>query len=535
MSRQVAKDEITVETTEDVGEKEKTPPPRRRSNSLRRLFSRSSEREQRKSGSSRRERHDSETSSTGRDDLDVSMSRDRIKPALVSRKDTREARETRDARESRRQDQLDVDEDHEMGEAFMDMFAIVTDLSASAGRTEMPVSASELKAKMLAGIRSIVNDTARRTERIVDAKYAQLKREIEERDQKAYTIEQEIEPPIPFPEGSNLHHSSVRADMYRLFPKQGGKFSGQPGGKDAPATMEVVEYLRAINKAQATCQLCEEDFRDAMLGSTTGKAHALISQWMDANETTTSIYHMLVLQFDRRATPEESKQQLNIFKATKNMNLAKLITVIGQLAARSSAIFPAGDSRKAVMDMDSSQALIRCLPTASSNQAANVYAQTSARLGRVCNYGEFHKSLSVYRTTIDADIRANGVDLPRNKNRNTHSNGKNKGNGNGNNGASNNLSVNAVQQGQSKGNDNKQNKGGNKKAGRPWDGCNMCGKRGHKAADGCPHMWNDRGEVVKCNPTQATCDVCPKYIKHRLNHPQSLCPFRKGGPLHSGK
>ncbi len=71
--------------------------------------------------------------------MDVSMSRDRIKPALVSRKDTREARETRDARESRRQDQLDVDEDHEMGEAFMDMFAIVTDLSASAGRTEMPV------------------------------------------------------------------------------------------------------------------------------------------------------------------------------------------------------------------------------------------------------------------------------------------------------------------------------------------------------------------------------------------------------------
>ncbi len=40
------------------------------------------------------ERHDSETSSTGRDDLDVSMSRDRIKPALVSRRDTREARET---------------------------------------------------------------------------------------------------------------------------------------------------------------------------------------------------------------------------------------------------------------------------------------------------------------------------------------------------------------------------------------------------------------------------------------------------------
>jgi hypothetical protein len=39
-----------------------------------------------------------------------------------------------------------------MGEAFMDMFAIVTDLSVSAGETEMPASASEVKATMLVGI-----------------------------------------------------------------------------------------------------------------------------------------------------------------------------------------------------------------------------------------------------------------------------------------------------------------------------------------------------------------------------------------------
>ncbi len=49
-------------------------------------------------------------------------------------------------------DQSDVDEDHEMGEAFMDMFAIVTDLSVSAEETEMPASASEVKATMLVGI-----------------------------------------------------------------------------------------------------------------------------------------------------------------------------------------------------------------------------------------------------------------------------------------------------------------------------------------------------------------------------------------------
>ncbi len=49
-------------------------------------------------------------------------------------------------------DQSDVDEDHEMGKAFMDMFAIATDLSVSAGETEMPASASEVKATMLVGI-----------------------------------------------------------------------------------------------------------------------------------------------------------------------------------------------------------------------------------------------------------------------------------------------------------------------------------------------------------------------------------------------
>ena len=521
MASRASPDRIEVEVDVEP-EQGKTPPAIRksRSSSVKRFFRRGTEQESKRTPTSRRVRHDSETSSTGGGDHDHdgSTSRDNTRSGILPRK-------SKGA--SRKEALEDIDVENGMGAAFMDMFAMVTELSVSAGKEEMPVSASEVRSKIMAGIRNIVHESTIRTERMVEARYSQLKQEIEERDMKAFAVDQEVVPP-PFPEGSNLNSATVRTDMYRLFPKQAGKFSGTSGGKEGASSPEVVEYLRAINKAQATCQLCEEDFRDAMLASTTGKAHSLISQWMEACESTTSIYHLLVLQFDRRVSPADSKQQLMTLKANKSSNLAKMITLVGQLAARSSAMFPPGESRKAVMDLDSSQALIRCLPSASSAQATNVYSQTSVRLGRVCNYSEFHKSLAVFRTTIDIDIKANGVDPTRKGN----SKGNQKSSGATKSGAQ--YSANVVSHEIPRGDKKKSNqKGGKQKGGRPWDGCNMCGRRGHKAADGCPHMCNDKGEVVKCNPSQSTCEQCPDFIKHRLNHPQSLCPFRKGGPLNN--
>jgi CRISPR/Cas system-associated protein Cas10 (large subunit of type III CRISPR-Cas system) len=61
------------------------------------------------------------------------------------------------------------------------------------------------------------------------------------------------------------------------------------------------------------------------------------------------------------------------------------------------------------------------------------------------------------------------------------------------------------------------------------EGCSLCGKRDHRAADGCPNMISDRGNIVPVIPSQNTCTACPPFVKPRLHHNVAICPFRKGG------
>ncbi len=70
--------------------------------------------------------------------------------------------------------------------------------------------------------------------------------------------------------------------------------------------------------------------------------------------------------------------------------------------------------------------------------------------------------------------------------------------------------------------------------GRVRDYCSLCGKRDHKAVDGCPHMVSDAGRVVPIMPCKDTCSVCPPFVRTPLNHPSYICPFRvPHGPLSS--
>jgi hypothetical protein len=60
--------------------------------------------------------------------------------------------------------------------------------------------------------------------------------------------------------------------------------------------------------------------------------------------------------------------------------------------------------------MEVVQALIRCLPPASSLLVQNTKAEKSARLGRSITAAELSRFLNIYRHTIDNDIKAHGVD-----------------------------------------------------------------------------------------------------------------------------
>jgi len=61
--------------------------------------------------------------------------------------------------------------------------------------------------------------------------------------------------------------------------------------------------------------------------------------------------------------------------------------------------------------------------------------------------------------------------------------------------------------------------------------CLLCGYKNHKA-ENCRNMKDDNGNIKGVIPGFGTCSKCPKEIQPRLNHPESLCPFRPKGPLY---
>jgi hypothetical protein len=231
---------------------------------------------------------------------------------------------------------------------------------------------------------------------------------------------------------------------------------------------------------------------------------------------------------------------------------------------------PPGQSRQDSFNMEAISALISALPQASATLARNSMQKISAQLGRAATFLELSKSLGLYRSSIDADIKSNGINFEGNRKK-YEKQGQNSGkNGNstyavnfqakngsqkptqkqgnsvnyqsGHSGAHssgpaplvNGVSANykgrnpivgfVKGQGQNSGHSH-----GTAGASLPY--CSLCGSIYHKASQGCPAMIGPNGTVVKCNPTQSTCPECPGMVQPRLHHPVGLCPFRPGGPF----
>lgn len=237
---------------------------------------------------------------------------------------------------------------------------------------------------------------------------ASLERKMLEKELNSTTLDHGIEPPTTFSSHSTLRNWEHRKEAQKLFPIQ-NKFSGAVG-KDGQTGVTIFEYLSSMNKAQQHCCLSEPEFMDFLLATTTGKAHSLLSEWIEQNESLKDIYHSLLLNFDRRTTPEDAKASLASFKIRKNSTLSKAAGIIQNLAMRSSCTLPVGKSRTDLFNMDAINALIKSLPPASSTQALNSYHKLSSQLSRACTFTELVKSLGIYRSTIDADIRQHGAE-----------------------------------------------------------------------------------------------------------------------------
>jgi len=397
----------------------------------------------------------------------------------------------------------------------------------------------------------------------------------------SHKINQSVEPPNNFSDVPTLTTPKQRVDCLKLFPTGSHKFSGQK--KDGQ--MDIMEYLSLVKSAQAQCNLSIPEFYEMLLASTTGKAHLLMSEWISLNEDPATIFHNLLLHFDKRIQPEEARKQLYSYKAPKSSNFSDVEAHIMQLANRATDSMPPGPSKRDAYQMEYINGLIRCLPIQSSILVQNTNNMLSSRLGRAAHASELSKALNLYRHSLDLDIKTHGSDTfkkfqkaPFKANskgiRHTsyaimNSTYPNTSQSNNNRASyqtqkqairpeSNRMRTNArpIQSrqfsmrtqyngmGQNNGSapqfkDNRPNPNrmrlGNGKFSQnktPQNYCSLCGKKDHRAKDGCPNMVDDNGVRVNCFPCHGTCQICPDRVSPRLNHSAIYCPYRKGGPFY---
>ena len=408
----------------------------------------------------------------------------------------------------------------------------------------------------------------------VNSKISQSSSEIENtilfRELNAHKQNVAIEPPSIFSPRTVLTSQSKISDALKAFPQRGPKFSGhaKEGG------MSVIEFLISLKRSQEQYPLSEKEFLEKLLDSSTGHAHELIMDWIANEESAANIYYSLLLNFDKRITPDEAKRQLSLFCASKQGSLAKTVSTIMTLAMRASSALPAGDSQKSYYNLEACHALIRALPSYSSQVVSNLYNQLSARFGRATTFTELSRGIFVYATAIDKDIKANGSDSlqkgrsfngkapPQNPRYKTFSVSSSTNNGNTSSQGQGNFTstyrsftprpfnrfndTGAPNKGAGKNqhnrgrsgfgdksskNSNSQFKRDHSKENRnPAHDCSLCGMSGH-VSEKCCNMRDNSGKKLEIIATYGVCARCPKSVVPRLHHPEQVCPYRRGGPF----
>jgi hypothetical protein len=411
----------------------------------------------------------------------------------------------------------------------------------------------------------------------MEDKFSKTHRDIEDaivfKEINSHKLNSAIHPPTYFSPIPTLDGANRLTEVHRLFPRN-IKFSGQKQDNN----ISVTEFLNTMKASQALAKLSEEEFIDRMLSCSTGTAHELIQEWRNNGENVNTIYHNLLINFDKRISPEEAKQQLLAYKVPKTCTLAKAESNIMLLASRAASQMPEGISRTNYYNMEACNTIIRALPPVSSASVNNLYNQISARLGRAATFAELSKAMNLYRVTIDRDIKNNGTDSYFKGRRTQDSNFKGhtgttrqkftttfslnatqdkrpfeKKHFSGHKGAYNNtvsftpkpqqvarpntrFANHFTQNNQYKKWDPRQ-KFNNFNRGRNnnriiIDSCSTCGLKSHKTTD-CTNLVSDSGKQIRMLPTQGVCSRCPRKISPRLHHPEALCPYRTGGPLNN--
>jgi len=242
-----------------------------------------------------------------------------------------------------------------------------------------------------------------------ERQFAQLIKQVEEnlikRELTSHTVSMDIRPPQCFNPRATLLTIAQKNECLRLFPTR-NKF----GNVSKDQSVDVVEFLYAMNSAHEACKISKEEFKEMLLACTTGKPHSLIRGWTSSGYDIDTIYHYLQVHFDKRLSPQEASLQLKSYRAPKSFSLADVQAHLMELASRACSQVPEGPSRTALFDLELTQSLIRSLPTESQKQVQTKFNDLSAKQRRAATAAELSQALHSIRHIIDEDIKKNGID-----------------------------------------------------------------------------------------------------------------------------
>ena len=242
-----------------------------------------------------------------------------------------------------------------------------------------------------------------------ERQFSQLIKQVEDnlvkRELTSHTVSMDIRPPQCFAPRPVLTSIAQKNECLRLFPTR-NKF----GSFSKDQSVDVVEFLYAMNSAHEACKISKDEFKDMLLACTTGKPHSLIRGWITSGYDIDTIYHYLQVHFDKRLSPQEASLQLKAYKAPKSSSLADVQAHLMDLASRACSQIPEGPSRTALFDLELTQSLIRSLPTESQKQVQTKFNDLSAKQRRAATAAELSQALHSIRHIIDEDIKKNGVD-----------------------------------------------------------------------------------------------------------------------------
>ena len=294
-----------------------------------------------------------------------------------------------------------ITRNHPMGRLLLKNMSDLTNLAKKTNTKESEINIKEFCVEFCAAL----DMEKEQLEERIKANNEQFEKNLIEKELDSHKINASFTPPTEWGKHPTLTNAAKITAANKAFPGM-SKFRGHP----REGYLTIIEFLTVLRNAQDQCKLSEAEFVEKMITASTGEAHEIISYCKDQRESVSDIYHSLIMRFDDRITVEEAKTRLLSFKATKNMNLARVESQIMLYANRASAQFPIGASRQAYYNLEACQALIKALPTNSQNIATTTYNSLTARLQEAPSYSVLTRALNNHRTIMDKDIKQFGTE-----------------------------------------------------------------------------------------------------------------------------